>query len=61
MKELQFLQHFILIRLKLIMNKKILILDYGLGNIMSLKNAIIKIGFNPQLYSQTKKLMILKY
>ena len=56
MKELQFLQHFILIRLKLIMNKKILILDYGLGNIMSLKNAIIKIGFNPQLYSQTKRI-----
>ena len=38
------------------MTKKILILDYGLGNIMSLKNAIIKIGFKPYLYSKVKSI-----
>lgn len=38
------------------MNKKILILDYGLGNIMSLRNAITKIGFKPYLYSKVKNI-----
>ena len=38
------------------MIKKILILDYGLGNIMSLKNAIIKIGFKPCLYSKVRNI-----
>ena len=31
--------------------KKICILDYGMGNIESLKNAIKKIGFEPSLFS----------
>ena len=33
------------------MHKKICILDYGLGNIKSLENALNKIGYNPVLYS----------
>ena len=32
-------------------NEKISIIDYGLGNIESLKNAIKKIGYIPDLYS----------
>ena len=32
--------------------KKICILDYGLGNIKSLSNALKKIGFNPVLFSE---------
>jgi len=34
--------------------KKICILDYGLGNIRSLFNAIKKIGFNPTFFSERK-------
>ncbi len=35
--------------------KKICILDYGLGNIKSLYNALKKIGFEPDFFSEKKK------
>ena len=34
--------------------KKICILDYGMGNIASLSNAIKKVGYSPELYSEKK-------
>ena len=34
--------------------KKISILDYGMGNIASLKNAIEKVGFNVEFFSNNK-------
>ena len=34
--------------------KKISILDYGLGNIASLKNAIEKVGFEAEFFSSSK-------
>ena len=36
------------------MHKKICILDYGLGNIKSLYNALDQIGHRPYLYSSNK-------
>ena len=33
--------------------KKICILDYGLGNIKSLYNSLVKIGYKPEFYSNT--------
>ena len=36
--------------------KKICILDYGMGNIASLSNAIKKIGYIPELYSENKQI-----
>jgi glutamine amidotransferase len=35
-------------------NKNIVIIDYGIGNVKSMYNAIIKIGFNPVLTSERK-------
>ena len=35
---------------------KISILDYGMGNIESLKNAIKKIGYHPTLFSAKKNI-----
>lgn len=35
--------------------KKICIINYGFGNISSLLNSLIKIGFNPVLFSDRKK------
>jgi glutamine amidotransferase len=35
-------------------NKNIVIIDYGIGNVKSMCNAIIKIGFNPVLTSERK-------
>ncbi len=37
------------------MYKKICILDYGLGNIKSLQNALKKIGYNANFFSDNKK------
>ena len=34
--------------------KKISILDYGMGNIASLKNAIEKVGFEAEFFSSSK-------
>ena len=34
---------------------KVCILDYGLGNILSLKNALKFLGFNPVMYSENNK------
>ena len=36
--------------------KKVNILDYGMGNIASLKNAIEKVGYKAELYSENKKI-----
>ena len=36
--------------------KKVCILDYGMGNVESLKNAIKKIGFEPSLFSNKQKI-----
>ena len=36
--------------------KKISIIDYGMGNVESLKNAILKIGHEPELYSNKSKI-----
>ena len=36
--------------------KKICILDYGMGNIASLSNAIKKIGYTPELYSEKEEI-----
>jgi len=36
--------------------KSICILDYGLGNVASLNNAIRKIGYYPDFYSEKKKI-----
>ena len=36
--------------------KKICILDYGMGNIASLSNAIKKLGYTPELYSDKEKI-----
>lgn len=36
--------------------KKICILDYGMGNIASLSNAIKKLGYTPELYSEKEKI-----
>ena len=36
--------------------KKICILDYGMGNIASLSNAIKKLGYTPELYSEKKEI-----
>ena len=36
--------------------KNICILDYGMGNIHSLKNAITKIGHKPILFSEKNKI-----
>ena len=36
--------------------KNVCILDYGMGNIHSLKNAIIKIGHRPVLFSEKNKI-----
>ena len=35
--------------------KKICIIDYGLGNVLSLKNSLKKIGCNVTFFSETKK------
>ena len=37
------------------MYKKICILDYGLGNIKSLQNALKKIRYNANFFSDNKK------
>tara|TARA_B100000767_G_C19678893_1_gene498657 strand:- start:505 stop:1134 length:630 start_codon:yes stop_codon:yes gene_type:complete len=36
--------------------KKICILDYGMGNIASLSNAIKKLGYTPELYSEKEEI-----
>ena len=36
--------------------KKICILDYGMGNIASLSNAIKKLGYAPELYSEKEEI-----
>ena len=36
--------------------KKICILDYGMGNIRSLKNALSKIGYEVNFYSEKQKI-----
>ena len=36
--------------------KNVQIIDYGLGNIMSLKNAIKVLGYNVSFFSDHKKL-----
>lgn len=37
-------------------NKNIAILDYGVGNLKSIKNCIKKIGYNPVITSDKMKL-----
>jgi glutamine amidotransferase len=41
--------------------KKICILDYGLGNVRSLFNSLVKINYNPILFSKTKKKDLFDY
>ena len=36
--------------------KKICILDYGMGNVASLSNAIKKLGYTPELYSEKEEI-----
>ena len=38
------------------MKKKITIIDYGMGNIESLKNAIYKVGCDPNFYSENNSI-----
>ena len=38
------------------MKKKITIIDYGMGNIESLKNTIDKIGYDPNFYSENNSI-----